>query len=314
MKQQLDPAFMNFRGNTYYDTLRIKNSRAYFFQNQEGTYESVESQGYASNQAALDAGVVLYLNLWDLDNDLFGWGLKAAGLVDENGNPMPQYLAYNDERIFNTPEGWETGSEDWLFDAATAWQYIAPGAPYSAYCEVGGSYTNWIAIYVENPNRDVAWENVGIYSIDNENAIVICLDKAYSLLKEDGSLSYQAAYYMASLPLVKKDLYESCKKAPADGATLWTSNYNSSLETTASWGPYKLVEFEAGSHYKLVKNEHWYGYSMEQYKNQYNITAINCRKIDEWSTGWMGFLNGTYDDSSLQTENAAEYVDSKYVY
>ena len=27
----------------------------------------------------------------------------------------------------------------------------------------------------------------------------------------------------------------------------------------------------------------------------------------------MGFLNGTYDDGSLQTENAAEYLDSKYV-
>ena len=123
-----------------------------------------------------------------------------------------------------------------------------------------------------------------------------------------------APYYFSSLPLVKKDLYEKCKIAPADGATLWTSNYNSSLETTASWGPYKLVEFEAGSHYKLEKNEHWYGWNMEQYKNQYNITAINCRKVEEFATKWMGFLNGSYDDASLQTENVAEYLDSKYVY
>ena len=28
----------------------------------------------------------------------------------------------------------------------------------------------------------------------------------------------------------------------------------------------------------------------------------------------MGFLNGTYDDASLQTENVADYLDSKYVY
>jgi ABC-type transport system substrate-binding protein len=53
---------------------------------------------------------------------------------------------------------------------------------------------------------------------------------------------------------------------------------------------------------------------MEQYKNQYNITAINCRKVEEFSTKWMGFLNGSYDDASLQTENVADYLDSKYVY
>ena len=32
MQAQLDPDFMNFRANTYYDTLKIKNSRDYFFQ------------------------------------------------------------------------------------------------------------------------------------------------------------------------------------------------------------------------------------------------------------------------------------------
>jgi ABC-type transport system substrate-binding protein len=53
---------------------------------------------------------------------------------------------------------------------------------------------------------------------------------------------------------------------------------------------------------------------MDQYANQYNISAINCRKVEEFATKWMGFLNGTYDDASLQTENVAEYLDSKYVY
>ena len=314
MKEILNPLFMNMRANTYYDTLRVKNSKNYFYQNQEATYATVGSKGYATNQAALDAGVVLYIDLWKLDNDLFGWGLQAAGLVDAEGNPMPQYLAYNDERLFNTPDGWETGSEDWLFDAATAWQYIAPGAPYSVYCEVGQSYAAWLGIQQINEIRDVKWEDVGMYAIADENAIVICLDKAYSLLNEDGSLALWAAYYMSSLPLVHQAKYEASKTAPVKGATLWTSNYNSSLETTASWGPYKLVKYTAGSDYRLEKNENWYGWNMELYKNQYNITAINCRKVAEWSTQWMGFLNGTYDDASLQTDNFDQYKDSKYLF
>ena len=311
MKQQLDPAFMNFRANTYYDTLTIKNSKVYFFQNQEGTYESVGSLGYETNADALKAEEVLYIDVYDFYN--------AEGYVDEDGNPCPQWVAYNDETVYNAVEAWADPDNADIqdpFSGKALWEaFFAPDAPngYGPFVEVGGDYASWISVYVVNTDRDVAWDNVGIYSIDDENAIVVCLDKAYAFLKDDGSLSYLAAYYMASLPLVHEAKYEASKTAPADGATLWTTNYNSSLETTASWGPYKLVEFEAGSHYKLAKNENWYGWNMEQYKNQYNITAINCRKVDEWSTGWMGFLNGTYDDATLATENAAEYVDSKYV-
>ena len=292
MKELLDPAFMNFRANTYYDTLMIKNSKNYFFQNEEGTYETLTALGYASLQEAIDAGETLYANAWNM------WG--AAGYLDEAGNECPEWVAIDDATVYNNADGSDPISGLDLYTYYGA--YLEPGTGYEA------------AVFVENTNRNVAWEDVGIYAIPEENAIVLCLDKAYSFLKEDGTLSVWAPYYFSGLPLVKKDLYESCKIAPAAGATLWTSNYNSSLETTASWGPYKLVEFEAGSHYKLVKNENWYGWNMDQYKNQYNITAVNCRKVEEFATKWMGFLNGSYDDASLQTENVAEYLDSKYVY
>ena len=298
MKQLLDPAFMNFRANTYYDTLMIKNSKVYFFQNQEGTYETIGSQGFASLQEAIDSGKEIYANIWNM------WGTE--GYVDANGNECPEYVLITDETVYDTADAWASGtpvdaiSGKLLYDNYGA--YLEPGTGYDA------------CVYVVNTVRDVKWEDVGIYAVEGENAIILCLDKAYSFLKEDGSLSVWAPYYFSSLPVVKKDLYESCKIAPSNGATLWTSNYNSSLETTASWGPYKLAEFEAGSHYKLVKNENWYGWNLEQYKNQYNITAINCRKVEEFATKWMGFLNGSYDDASLQTENVGEYLDSKYVY
>ena len=297
MMQLLDPKFMNFRANTYYDTLMIKNSKGYFFQNQEGTYESVSGLGYKSNQEAIDAGETIYM-----DSQFF-WGTDAS-YVDADGNSCPQWLAINDTTVYT---GVYNGAPDPI-SGADLW------AAYAGYVEVGANYAAYAAIYVENKVRDVKWEDVGIYAVEGENAIVLCLDKAYSFLTEDGGLSVWAPYYFSSLPVVHKAKYEASMIEPTDGATLWTSKYNSSLETTASWGPYKLVEFEAGSHYKLVKNEYWYGWNMEQYKNQYNITAINCRKVEEWNTKWMGFLAGEYDDASLQTENYADYQDSKYVY
>ena len=292
MQQLLDPAFMNFRANTYYDTLMIKNSKAYFFQNQEGTYETIGGQGFDSLAAAVASGKTVYANIWNM------WG--AEGYKDAAGNEAPEWVSITDETVYSSADGSDSISGKMLYDGYA--KYLEPGTGYDA------------AVYVENTERNVAWESVGIYADEKDNAIILCLDKAYSFLKEDGTLSVWAPYYFSSLPVVHKAKYEASKIAPADGATLWTSNYNSSLETTASWGPYKLAEFEAGSHYKLVKNENWYGWNLDQYANQYNISAINCRKVEEFATKWMGFLNGTYDDASLQTENVGEYLDSKYVY
>ena len=301
MQQQLDPLFMNFRGNTYYDTLMIKNAKAYFFQEQEGTYETLKSQGFASTADAIAAGHTIYVR----PSGLFS-GIDT--FVDENGNPMPEWIAV-DTTLYADPADWAAGTAadngldgKWIMDTYGA-----------AYLEVGCSYESQCAVFVENTIRDVSWDSVGMFEVEGENAFIICLDKAYSLLNEDGSLSLWSAYYMSSLPLVHKDLYEASKHEPALGATLWTTDYNSKLENTASWGPYMLAEFEAGSHYKLVKNDNWFGWNMIEYKNQYNVSAINCRKVDEWSTQWMGFLSGNYDDSSLQPENYSDYKNSKYV-
>ena len=116
---------------------------------------------------------------------------------------------------------------------------------------------------------EMAWEEVGFFTGDTDYEIVMVLDKQLELLKEDGSLSYQAAYNMSSLPLVKKDLYEACKVAPSESNNLWTTTYNTSLETTASWGPYMLDTFQAGKSSSLVRNDNWYGYSTDLYKDIY---------------------------------------------
>ena len=300
MQQQLDPNFMNFRANTYYDTLKIKNSRGYFFQNQEGTYESVTALGHDSLQSAMDAGVTLYIDAYET------WGADASW-TDEAGNACPQWVPITDETVYS---GLYNGEPDSLTGAGIWATLLAYG--YGPYLEPGTDYASWVSVYVENTVHDVSWDSVGIYSIDSENAIVVCLDKAYSLLNDDGSLGIWAAYYMSSLPLVHKVKYEASKHEPAPGSTLWTTDYNSTLANTASWGPYMLTEFEAGEHYKLEKNPNWYGWNMEDYKNQYNITAINCRKVPEFTTQWMGFLSGEFDDISLQSENIDEYADSKY--
>ena len=317
MKQLLDPKFMNFRANTYYDTLMIKNSKAYFFSGAPiyapivPPYGSDETPDYSFDLNGAEVYLStsaenMTLAAYSLDtliNDYVGTKEAKAALaaIADAANEYG-YTLITEENLATAKElvGYA------LTPFGMNWAEMDEATQEEMFKET--------LFHVSGYGDEVAWDTVGIYAVEGENAIVLCLDKTYSFLTEDGGLSVWAPYYFSSLPVVKKDLYEQCKIAPAEGATLWTSNYNSSLATTASWGPYKLVEFEAGSHYKLEKNEHWYGWNMEQYKNQYNITAINCRKVEEFSTRWMGFLNGDYDDAELQTENVGEYLDSKYVY
>ena len=317
MKQLLDPTFMNFRANTYYDTLMIKNSKAYFYSGAPIYTPIVPAygEGETPNYSFDIDGAEVYLNVSTTGMTLAGYSLNT--LINDYVGTEEAKAALKAIADAANEFGYTLITEE---NYDTAWELIGYallpfGIDWSAYDEATQLELFKEALfYISGYGDKVEWDSVGVYTVEGENAIILCLDKAYSFLKEDGSLSVWAPYYFSSLPLVKKDLYESCKIAPAAGATLWTSNYNSSLATTASWGPYKLVEFEAGSHYRLEKNENWYGWNMEQYKNQYNITAINCRGVEEFAPKWQGFLTGIYDDASLQTENVGEYLDSKYVY
>ncbi len=317
MQQLLDPTFMNFRANTYYDTLMVKNSKAYFFsgapiytpivpaygENETPDY-SFEIDGAEVYMSVSSTEMTLAgYSLSELINDYVGTeeAIAALKVIEDAANEYGYTLITEENKqaaMELVGHALKPFGMDWsTMDDATK-----------------GELFKETLFYISGYGDKVEWDTVGVYAIAEENAIVVCLDRAYSFLTEDGELSVWAPYYMSGLPLVKKDLYDSCKIEPKEGATLWTSNYNSSLATTASWGPYKLVEFEAGSHYKLDKNEHWYGWNMEQYKNQYNITSVYCRKMEEFSTQWMAFLAGDVDDASLQTENVGDYLDSKYVY
>lgn len=304
MQEQLNPLFLNYRANTYYQTLIVKNAKKYFYKESPVFYETIGAQGYESNQDAVDKGADIYVDAYEF------WG--ALGYTDENGNECPQWLSINDTTVYDDPDAWEAGEEYDAFSGKDLWDYyLSPTGVYADLVEVGGVYESFLSVKVENKDTNVKWEDVGFYK-SGEHSVVICMDKSYQFIKDDGDLSYLAAYYMSSLPLVKKDLYEKCKQAPQEGSTLWTSNYNSSKDTTASWGPYKLSDFQGGKSYTLERNDNWYGYSMNTYANQYNVTKITCEKIEEPSSQWLAFLSGTVDDIGLDSDHIADYMYSKY--
>ena len=296
MQQQLDPTFKNMRASTYYNNIQIKNARNYVFSLDEMVYVNFATKGYETYQEALDAGETLLFDVWSF----YG----AQGYVDADGNECPQYVSITDETVYDTPDAWTSGTAVDAFSGAVLFETYY-GTPYMD--------DSLLMIYTKNDTYGLTYDQVGYYS-PSKYELVVCMDTPIQLKKEDGSLSYQAAYSFQSFPLVKKDLYEKCKQEPVAGSTLWTTNYNTSLETSASWGPYKLTQFQSGKSYTLERNDNWFGYDLEDNKGQYEIDRIECEQISDVNTAWMSFLSGNLDSIALDVTHKADYRDSKYTY
>lgn len=165
--------------------------------------------------------------------------------------------------------------------------------------------------YFNGSEKD--FTKVGFFAVD-DNSFVVILDQPLSLLKDDGSLSYKAAYNFGVFPLVNRELYERCKQKPIAGSKLWTTDYNSSKQTTCSYGPYKLTYFQSGKLYVLEKNEQWYGWKDEKYQGQYQTDRISCETVAEYNTAWMKFQKGEIDNIGIDVSIATDYKNSEQAY
>lgn len=310
MQEQLNPLFQNMRASTYYNNIQIIGARDRVYSGQSVWNDGTNSDGECS------------FTLSDLvkgEDGTYTWeGNDLHFALTSNLNwlggsaTLTQYVT-SYSSYFNT-EHWADLQA--LADASgyvpvndTTISYMASLISTEMWGEDEENVVNYMEYYYTYPEFD--YSGVGYYQ-EGKYELVICMSSPIQMLKEDGSLSYEAAYSFSGMPLVKKDLYESCKQEPEAGSTLWTTTYNTSLETTASWGPYKLTSFQLDKSYTLTKNENWFGYGMDEYKNQYNVTAIECEQITETATTWTKFLAGEIDDIGLDVTHKDDYRNSKY--
>ncbi|MBQ8747990.1 MAG: hypothetical protein IJZ08_09025 [Clostridia bacterium] len=309
MQQQLDPLFQNYRADSFYaGATIIVNAQEYVMQGQnvEAVDNSQTGKYALADLVKGDDGVytqpdgkAIYFAL----NDPLAWCsgktvTQYSSYMDADAFAALQELADEKGRVAVTDETIALVTK--LIDTEDWGNEPPENVPY---------YMVYAFTYPE-----VDFADVGIFVGDTDYELVIVLAKSLPLLKDDGSLSYQAAYNMASLPLVHREKFEASKIAPSEGTTLWTSNYNSSVETTASWGPYKLESFQSGKQYVLVRNENWYGYKMEENKGLYQADRIVCDTIKEWNAAWLKFLAGEIDGIGIDVSVADDYKGSDRAY
>lgn len=164
---------------------------------------------------------------------------------------------------------------------------------------------------------EVDYSTVGLYK-SGDYQITLVLDKALA--------GFNLYYSLTSNWIVKEDLYESCltSSTGADGVEVWSSTYNTSVETTSSYGPYKLVEFQTDKFMRYEKNENWYGWTDGKHEYvdpndgqtypMYQTTAIECEVVEEAATRKLMFLRGELMGYGLGSEDFDTYRSSEYCY
>lgn len=305
MQEQLNYLLRPFRADTYWSSngMKIHNAKNYYYQGREVDIP-VEISDLSDLVKGEDGvytwsdGTPLFLGVYEPSSDLDG---------DALGEIVEYYMSTPNAALFS--EAW-TVLEPLLDEdgkAPVTDQTVQLVAALLAPFGMGDYALNFI--YMHQSFAPLTFDQVGIFADDELNIIVV-LDQAESWLKSDGSLSWHVSN--CSLPLVKKDLYESCKQEPALGADNWTTTYNTSVETTASWGPYKLTFFQEDKQFVLSRNEYWYGYIGAT--DQYLTDSIVVDVIATSEAARMAFWKGEIDDLDFSDlgDLKVQYQNSDY--
>ena len=249
MKALLDPAMKNYRANLYYagesavaggdkyyyagDTAYIDSLGAYtmadLVKNDDGTYSTPD-------------GNLVYIAI-------------AMPLEWTSGNSLADYVGAYGDAYFDVTN-WEAltaladdnGLVPLTDDNLALFLPVITGN--SAWGETEDDAPNYFAYAKTYPECGYD-ETVGCYKVDDYTIRYVCqtqLGRDYFLVS------------CSSNWLVHEATYEAGKDT---SGSLVTTNYNSNMATTMSYGPYKFASIQEGKQMVLVQNDQWYGFEKQ---------------------------------------------------
>ena len=297
MSQQLSPKYLFATASNYYSgNYVIHNAQNYVKQGQKGIFPA--SSVLTVYNASDDAKLIFTLN----GNDSY-----VADYLTSNGVNPQAYVAQAAKVTVDALKAIEGKSLAEIkadatmlatWTAVLGWWQTEPNEE-----------LHFFKMEYEYPKMD--FSEVGYFVGDNEYELVMVIDGTLNPLDAEGNLTYEAGYHFSNWPLVKKDLWERCED---QSKTPYANSYCTTQEKSASWGPYKLTNYQDQKTYTVSRNDKWFGYGLPQYANQYQTDAIVTEKIEEWDTAWLAFQKGNLDGIGMNVKIAADYRTSKRAY
>lgn len=293
-QQLLDPVQLNRRADSLYaGDFAVYGAKNYL---------------YSGKSAFSPIGVDIaeYLAAGNAEADIYVDLANFWGIAKEDGST---YASVTDDTLIRDPAVEEGQDEDYVSAKYLYENYLCEGAPYQAY---SGEY---LGVY-ETFESGYTFDKVGFFKVSDNEIVIVTINPT-------AGASYYVPYNLSSAYLVKKDLWEQLKKytdkegniVPEgdENAVAFSTTYGTSVETSASFGPYKLTYFEPDKQITFERNDNWFGYSDGQHKGQYQTDRISCQVISKHETQLLAFLNGEIDNVGLQSEDMTKYGSSEYI-
>lgn len=297
MSQQLSPKYLFATASNYYSgNYVIHNAQNYVKQGQKGMFPATSV--LTVYNASDDAKLIFTLNGHDsyVADYLTSNGVEPQAYVAQAAKVTVDALKAIEGKSLAEIKNDETMLATWT--AVLGWWQTEPNEE-----------LHFFKMEYEYPKMD--FSEVGYFVGDNEYELVMVIDGTLNPLDAEGNLTYEAGYYFSNWPLVKKDLWERCED---QSKTPYANSYCTTQEKSASWGPYKLTNYQDQKTYTVSRNDKWFGYGLPQYANQYQTDAIVTEKIEEWDTAWLAFQKGNLDGIGMNVKIAADYRTSKRAY
>ncbi len=297
MKRLLDPKLQNYRAGGYYEGNFCISGAEMYANSGIASQVSVASAMGKDSLADMDAFLAAYGDAEAYINWSYSFGAAYDFATGEWGAAEDAVVATGKTIAEFMPFFLESAQSMNGADAATAEAW--------SYDEV---YVTWT--YPEN----VSYDTVGLYK-SGDYQLTLVLDKSLA--------GFNLLYNLTGNWLVKTDLYDSClrEEVTASGS-VWTSTYNTSVETTCSYGPYKMSNYQTDKGMHFVKNENWYGYTDGKHVYvdpidgltypMYMTTEIDTQVVAEVATAKMMFLKGELVTYGLQPEDFDTYRNSEF--
>lgn len=285
-KIRLNPVAQNYRADSFYS----------------GDLVITNAENYAKSGVESDTTLRSFMEIEGVDT------VEAfMELHGEDEGYINWSYSFGDTYDFES-ESWTGEAEDAVVDSGLTFAEL-----YTFYTEgAGGEYITWAddagkreyaldELYAKYTYSEMTWDKVGFKTVSDYEFVII-LTKPLE--------GFYLNYSMTDNWLVKADKYEECTTISDDG--VYNSTYGTSAETSISWGPYKLTQFQSDKVYTLERNDNWFGFNDDP--DQYQATTINCDYVPEPATRLEMFLNGQLDVYGLNKDNMEEYAASDYTY
>ena len=207
----------------------------------------------------------------DSEQGIFQWAYKAAASITDvtsaNQADLTKYKAAGNvfEIKLNADMKWQDGTPITAEDYVASMKALLDPAKKNAHAADYCTGTVALAGAAEyNKGTGTFEENVGCYKVD---------DTTFR--------------YVTKAKVALGDFLRACSSNwLVHKATYEAGNYGTSLETTMSYGPYKLESVEAGKQVVLVQNENYYQYTKKDDGTLYAETdyEVNGEKVQAYQT------------------------------